>query len=466
LMEDYGLPSGEWLFHDNELANESAFFNWGSQRSTNTIEGQEFTRETRAVVNQVGQNPWNAGLFMNNRVAIAPGEKVLWTFYMRAEGSEGQVSFIAERNSGNFDKEVSFTVPIDQNWTQYFIPFEATLGNHPIGEFQVGFHLGSIVQDIRVGGFTAIKYPPSVNLEDLPSNIGNDNYTGSAADAAWRAPAADRIDQLRKANLNIIAEDGNGQPVSGAIFSVEMQQHDFAFGTAIKACRIANNNCFNPILQNNLINLDGQGHGFNWVVFENDLKWPAWEDEWLATNEEVVNAVTWLRDQGIRIRGHTLLWPGGSNLPQDVQQNASDTNYVLNRIYEHIDLLANYPGLAGQIDDWDVINETVTNTTLEDAFRGQGNFVTGREVYQRVFTKARDANPNVKLYLNDFVTLSLGNLPGSGAYNTLKRNLGEIMDNAPIDGIGFQGHIGGFPNGIPQVLSVYDDFYNDFGLEA
>ncbi|MEL6357545.1 MAG: hypothetical protein AAFQ37_11520, partial [Bacteroidota bacterium] len=116
LMEDYGLPSGEWLFHDNELANESAFFNWGSQRSTNTIEGQEFTRETRAVVNQVCQNPWYAGLFMNNRVAIAPGEKVLWTFYMRAEGSEGQVSFIAERNSGNFDKEVSFTVPIDQNW--------------------------------------------------------------------------------------------------------------------------------------------------------------------------------------------------------------------------------------------------------------------------------------------------------------------------------------------------------------
>lgn len=37
---------------------------------------------------------------------------------------------------------------------------------------------------------------------------------------------------------------------------------------------------------------------------------------------------------------------------------------------------------------------------------------------------------------------------------------------APIDGIGFQGHIGGSPNGIPSVLATFDDFYDAYGLNA
>ena len=70
------------------------------------------------------------------------------------------------------------------------------------------------------------------------------------------------------------------------------------------------------------------------------------------------------------------------------------------------------------------------------------------------------------MYLNDYVTITLGNT-GGGQYDILKARIQELIDaGAPIEGIGFQGHVGGFPNGIPSVLATYDDFYNSFGLTA
>jgi len=51
--------------------------------------------------------------------------------------------------------------------------------------------------------------------------------------------------------------------------------------------------------------------------------------------------------------------------------------------------------------------------------------------------------------------------------HNLKLFTQELIDaGVDIEGIGFQGHIGGFPNGIPAVLETLDDFYGAFGLKA
>ncbi|MEL7340540.1 MAG: endo-1,4-beta-xylanase, partial [Bacteroidota bacterium] len=258
-----------------------------------------------------------------------------------------------------------------------------------------------------------------------------------------------------------------GDPVPNAGVQVKMLQHDFAFGSAITAERLPGNNNQNIIYYNKILDLDGQGHGFNWVVFENDLKWPAWEDEWFVNKSELVSAVSWLRSNNIKIRGHTLVWPGSTNLPSDINNNLNDLPYIQNRINTHLNTVLNYPGIAGEIAEWDVINETVTNTTLANAFAGNPGYANGRELYAEIFQQTRNEDSLTGLWLNDFVTLTLSNEAGSPQYETLKQYLGEIVNSgAPIDGIGFQGHIGGFPNGIPSVLATYDDFYQAYGLKA
>ena len=72
---------------------------------------------------------------------------------------------------------------------------------------------------------------------------------------------------------------------------------------------------------------------------------------------------------------------------------------------------------------------------------------------------------NTGLWLNDYVTISTNSKPGNGNYDNLKKFTRELLDaGVELEGLGFQGHIGGFPNGIPSVLETLDDFHNEFGL--
>ena len=94
------------------------------------------------------------------------------------------------------------------------------------------------------------------------------------------------------ASLRIEAKDESGNPFPDAQIAVKMLSHAFAFGSAVTADKIAGNNNYNAMYEGKILDLDGKGHGFNWVVFENDMKWPAWEQNWLVSNAELVNAVS------------------------------------------------------------------------------------------------------------------------------------------------------------------------------
>ncbi|MEL6651939.1 MAG: endo-1,4-beta-xylanase, partial [Bacteroidota bacterium] len=407
---------------------------------------------------------WDAGWNIRNTSAVQSGDVVLMVFNIRSVGGEGKVNFFVE-NASTFSKEVILTLPVGQDWRQYLVPFQSG-STYGANGLSCGFHFAFQAQTIEVGGFTAINYQNSASLSMMPYQVNNEFYGGWEDNAPWRAEAASRIDSFRKAELLLSIKDTNGDPVPNAGVAVKMLRHEFAFGSAITANRLPGNNDQNIIYYNKILDLDGQGHGFNWVVFENDMKWPAWEDEWFVNKSELVNAVSWLRENDIKIRGHNLIWPGSTNLPGDINNNLNDLPYIQNRINTHLSTILNYPGIAGEIEEWDVINETVTNTTLADAFAGNPGYPTGRELYADIFQQTRNEDSLTGLWLNDFVTLTLSNEAGSPAYEELKQHLGEIVNSAPIDGIGFQGHIGGFPNGIPSVLATYDDFYQAYGLKA
>lgn len=465
MQNNYGLPEADWVFFDNENQILNTAFNYGGFTSTQDATGQPFDQFSRNSIASAGANAWDAGWGISNQIAVQEGDVLLAVFYIRSEGSDGQVNFFVENNS-TFAKEVILTLPISQEWRRYLIPFEC-MNSYNTGALNWGFHLAAQSQVIEIGGFTALNYDTDASLDDLPSEINNQFYGGWEADAPWRIDAADRIEQIRKTDLNITVNDSGGSPVENAAVIVKMVEHEFGFGSAIKASHLAGNNDYNVIYENKLLDLKGDGLSFNCVVFENDLKWPAWEDEWLVNKTELEDAVSWLRNNDLKIRGHTLVWPGATNLPNDVANNASDIDYVKNRINGHLEEIMTWEGIGTEIDEWDVLNEVVSNTTLAQSFSGQSGYPTGRELYPEIFAKAREIDPNTGLWINDFVTLSLNNGPGNGQYDDLKQFVGEIVDSGvDIEGIGFQGHIGGFPNSIPRVLETYDDFYNAYGLKA
>lgn len=465
LSSEYNLPSGNWVFNNTETMNYSQIASWGGSQSVQAINGQTFTKLSQVSIAGQGNNPWDSGWKINNSSSIVQGDRVLLVFWIKSTSESGTAKLFIE-HATEFNKEIYVDVNITTEWVQYFVPFEALSGSYASNGLALGFHLALQQQTVQIGGFTAINYGKDITLDQLPNDFDNNLYEGHEEDAPWRIAAAARIDQFRKADLTIEAVTTDGVPIPGANFDIQMLRHEFAFGSAITAARIAGNNSQNNIYQDKIINLDGKGHGFNWVVFENDLKWDGWEEEWFVNHNELVNAVSWLRDKDIEIRGHTLVWPGWDNLPNDLQNNANNPDYIWGRIDGRLDEILNYPGLKGNIPEWDVLNEIVTNTSLESVFANVSGNATGREVYADIFKRVRELSPDTELYLNDYMTLTLNNT-GGGQYDILKARIQELIDaGAPIDGIGFQGHIRGFPNSIPSVLNTLDDFYTSFGLTA
>jgi GH35 family endo-1,4-beta-xylanase len=461
----FNLSTGEWLLFNNENEIYNAARSYGAMVNVVASEGSDFSIKANAKISAPGSNRWDAGWNIGIKKPITRGDKILIVFSLRSNSENGEAWFLAE-NATTFTKEAYLPITITPTWKQYLIPIEASAG-YNMDALNLGFHLATQQQDIEIGGFTAINYKKTVQLGDLPSNLGNDQYEGNEDDAQWRTDAASRIEDLRKADLTIKVTDLQGNPVKGAQVSVKMKKHAFKFGSAITAHRLAGNNSYNVTYEDKILNFAGPNKGFNSVVFENDLKWPGWEQEWLVNKDELKKAVQWVAGNGLYLRGHTLVWPGESNMPSDIAANSTNIGYIKDRINTHLEEILNYNGLKGHVGEWDVLNEITTNRSLESYLQGKENYTTGREIYPEIFQKARSLDTSIGLWINDYVTLSLNNQPGNVQYDRFKSFVGEIVNSGvDIEGIGFQGHIGSFPNGIPKVLETLDDFYNAFGLKA
>lgn len=280
-------------------------------------------------------------------------------------------------------------------------------------------------------------------------------YAGAEPDAPWRAEAAARIDAIRKADVQITATDSLGNPLPGAGVGVHMQRHAFGFGTAVQAYRLRDNDPAHDTYKQMVDEL------FNVATIENNLKWPPWNGQWgdNFTQQGAENAVAWLNGHDIAVRGHNLIWPGYSNLPQTIQSvldgaplGAAEQQQVRDLIAAHI---ADEAGrFAGQLAAWDVINETRTNHDVMD------NLPEGNLAMVDWFQQARAADAEAKLYLNDYGILTSGGGTHTADQQLYYDTIKFLQDNgAPIDGIGFQGHFS--PDsltGPEQLWTIFDRF--------
>ena len=263
-------------------------------------------------------------------------------------------------------------------------------------------------------------------------------YEGHEADAPWRARAAERIDRLRKGDLSVTVAGADGRPLAGAQVQVQMTRHAFSFGTAVVAKSLADPE-FDPRYRQTIETW------FNEVVFENDLKWV---NHGTGDPGDIAAAMSWLKARGMGVRGHVLVWPGWEWLPEDLPALESKPDELRRRVGQRIRDAAGTH--RGQIDDWGVVNEPFNNVALMD--------ILGKEVMLDWFKLAREADPDAKRYINDWGILTSGGNDINHQNNYYDWIDFLVKNDAPLDGIGMQGHFGATLTPPERLLEILDRF--------
>lgn len=151
--------------------------------------------------------------------------------------------------------------------------------------------------------------------------------------------------------------------------------------------------------------------------------------------------------RGKTVRGHALLWheatPAWMLTGNNAQIKAKLETYIT-AVMTHF---------KGRITDWDVVNEVITDDDYANGpYRNTQwlQTVGGPQYINWAFNAARAADPDARLFLNDYST----ELPGKRArLITVMQNL--IDAGVPVDGVGHQMHLR-LTSSIPGALAAID----------
>ncbi|WP_344013962.1 endo-1,4-beta-xylanase [Nocardiopsis exhalans] len=192
------------------------------------------------------------------------------------------------------------------------------------------------------------------------------------------------------------------------------------------------------------------------VTAENTMKWQhvqpeRYEFDWSGPDL----MVDFAEDNGLSVRGHTLLWH--NQQPDWLAQGFFDADELRTVMREHTEaLLGRY---EGRIDSWDVINEPFEENSSE--LRENLWYQTlGEDYIAEALWMAHEVDPEAKLYINEF------NTEGSGEKADALYELSSSLleRGVPLHGIGFQGH---FVHGsVPDDLAENMQRFADLGLDV
>jgi len=261
---------------------------------------------------------------------------------------------------------------------------------------------------------------------------------------AYRQVGASLIGGLVLAGSAFVAVSLSAAPASAATTlggGAEAQGGRY-FGTAVSASRLSNTALTNVA-----------GTQFDMMTPENDMKWdtvqPAQTTFNFGPGDQIVN---FARSHNQRLRGHNLVWH--SQLPGWV--SSLPTNQVQAAMENHITMEVNHwRGLYA----WDVVNEPFN----EAGSLRSDPFLTamGSGYIADALRTARAADPNAKLYLNDF-NIEANNTAKSNAMFTLAQSL--LNSGAPLNGIGFEAHF--IQGQVPSSLQANMQRFANLGLDV
>jgi endo-1,4-beta-xylanase len=171
------------------------------------------------------------------------------------------------------------------------------------------------------------------------------------------------------------------------------------------------------------------GTQFDMLTPGNEMKWDTTEPSNgnynFGPGDQVVS---FAQSHNMRVRGHNLVWhsqlPGWvSSLPQNQVQGVMES---------HITTEATH--YKGKVYAWDVVNEPFNEdgTLRQDVFYN----AMGANYLADAIRTAHAADPNAKLYLNDY-NIEGENAKSDGMYNLAKSLLSQ---GVPLGGIGLESH--------------------------
>jgi endo-1,4-beta-xylanase len=172
---------------------------------------------------------------------------------------------------------------------------------------------------------------------------------------------------------------------------------------------------------------------FNSLSSESNMKFgnlhPS-QNKW--TFEKADAIVAFAQKNNMRVHGHTLIWAKDSVQPDWVRNFKGDKTAWNLLLKTHIQTVLKH--FKGKIASWDVINEPVaSNGSLVDNIWLRK---LGTDYIFNAFKYAHDADPNVKLFINDY-----GQEFGGKKMTLLLSLVSQAKAKGiKIDGFGFQGH--------------------------
>jgi len=202
---------------------------------------------------------------------------------------------------------------------------------------------------------------------------------------------------------------------------------------------------------------------FSSVTAENVMKPDALQrNKGVFTWNGADNIVQFAKANNMQVRGHCLTWhsqtPDWMFYDQDGALLPRET--ALNQLEEHITAVVSR--YKGDVYAWDVVNEALFDWDPNDeiVYREDSPWykMVGESYIDSAFVFARRADPNAKLFYNDYN--SIFSWKRYKIYNLVKR----LKDNnIPIDGIGVQGHW--FVGTSEEDIRITLDLFRMLGVE-
>jgi len=246
----------------------------------------------------------------------------------------------------------------------------------------------------------------------------------------------------RKSDLVVDVSSLSGAPLSGATVEVEMLNHAFRFGCAVE---------YRHIEETQWDYDEWTAETFsqycNSLTYGNIMKWSYYEDRTEQQMLDILRTAQSFKgfngpDQ-MRVRGHGTLWGSAYQVPNDVK-NSEDAQYVHDRVIEHVE--AYHTTFKDQgIDNFDLYNEP-THERAEIIDKIIGTNATLEEEAEEIaswFKKAKEADPNAVLYINDYNMLNNSWTSNDADIKAYKALIDAVRDaGGDVGGIGLQAHMG------------------------
>ncbi|MDR0301613.1 MAG: endo-1,4-beta-xylanase [Treponema sp.] len=206
----------------------------------------------------------------------------------------------------------------------------------------------------------------------------------------------------------------------------DVYRQSFKVGAAVCRANLEQKEASDLILQH-----------FSSLTAENSMKFASIHPQEDVFNWEEADFIAdYARQNGLIMRGHTILWHNQtpSWVFVDGGEAVSKTK-LFKRLEDHIAAVTQR--YEDTVYAWDVLNEVIDTDKGDDKnFRiSEWYKIGGREVFEFAFKAMRAAAPKAKLFYNDY-----NNESGEKMEANI-RFLSSLLDaGIPIDGVGLQGH--------------------------